>query len=91
MFYFLPNIYMLTAKESSEMLEKMTTEEKIKALESGIEQETKKSIEDEIKETIAKYQRDVELVLKIGTKNEEKIIKDLLHVLGYKEVRIKAN
>jgi len=82
---------MLSAKESSEMLNNMTTEEKIKALESGIQQKTKETIENKIKGTIAKYQRDVEIALKIGTKNEEIIIKDLLEILGYQEIYIKAN
>ncbi|MCX6824446.1 MAG: hypothetical protein NT085_04965 [candidate division SR1 bacterium] len=85
------NISMLNAQQSSEMLNNMTTEDKIKALESGIQSKTKKAIEDKIKETIAKYQRDVEMALKIGTKNEEIIIKDLLDILGYKDIYIKAN
>ena len=63
MFYFLINISMLTAKESSELLNTMSSEQRLATLKHKVSAKTRKALEKKIRETIAGYGRDIELVL----------------------------
>ena len=73
---------MLTAKESSEMLKSMSLEERSAAVQHKVSEKTKSALDKEIRETIAAYEKKIEIVLKadICTDSDENI-RSLLRAL----------
>ena len=55
---------MLTAKQSSEMLQSMSAEQRLEALQHKVSEKTKMALDAKIRETVAAYERDIEIVLK---------------------------
>jgi hypothetical protein len=55
---------MLTAKESSRMLESMSAEERLEALKNKVKEKTRNALDQKIRETVAAYERDIEVVFK---------------------------
>lgn len=64
MFYPLTNILMLTAKQSSDMLQNMSAEERLEALQHKVSEKTKSALDEKIRETVAAYEREISMVLK---------------------------
>jgi hypothetical protein len=54
---------MLSAKESSDMLSSMTPQERQQVLKHKVSAKTRKALEKKIRETIAGYGKDIEIVL----------------------------
>lgn len=55
---------MLTAQQSSEMLKTMSPEERFEAVKDKVSEKTKNALNQKIRETVAAYERDIDIVLK---------------------------
>lgn len=55
---------MLNAKQSSEMLQTMSAQERFEALQHKVSEKTKNALDQKIRETVAGYEHDIEIVLK---------------------------
>lgn len=92
MFYFLTNISMLTAKESWEMLENMSPQERLEALKNKVKERTRNALDQKIRETVAAYERDIEIVLKSDICTDpDKDIAALLKGLWYINVKVTSD
>ncbi len=91
-FYFLLYMLMLTAKQSSDMLKNMSPQQRLEALKNKVSAKTREALEVKIRETVAAYERDIEIVLtsKICT-DPDKDIAALLKGLGYTSVKITSD
>lgn len=55
---------MLTAKQSSDMLQNISAEERLEALQHKVSEKTRNALDQKIRETIAAYEREIEITLK---------------------------
>ena len=83
---------MLSAKEASNMLQSMSLQERLQALQGKVKEKTRAALEQKIRETIAWYERDIEIVLKsdICTDRDEDI-RALLRALWYTNVKVTSD
>ncbi|MFA6255720.1 MAG: hypothetical protein WC606_00925 [Candidatus Absconditabacterales bacterium] len=83
---------MITAKNASKMLAGLTHADRLKSIEKKVSKETKNAIEKKIQETIANSQRRIEFTFGGNkTSGEEEYVKELLEILGYKNVDVRPN
>jgi hypothetical protein len=83
---------MLTAKQASDMLKSMSPEQRLEALKDKVKQKTIQALEQKIRETIAAYERDIEIVLKASVCTDpDKDIKALLQALGYSDIKVTSD
>lgn len=55
---------MINAKEASEKLNSMTPADRLEALKNKVSESTRNALDTKIKETIAAYERRIDIVLK---------------------------
>lgn len=83
---------MLSAKQSSEMLQSMSTEERLDAIQHKVSEKTKAALDQKIRETVAAYERRIEMVLKSDVCTDpDKDISALLKALGYADIKVSSD
>ena len=92
MLYSLTNISMLTAKQSSDMLKTMSEEERFQAIQHKVSEKTKAAIDQKIRETVAAYEKRIEIVLRSDVCTDpDKDISALLKALGYEDIKVTSD
>ncbi|MCX6824445.1 MAG: hypothetical protein NT085_04960 [candidate division SR1 bacterium] len=83
---------MLTAKESADMLKSMSPQQRLEALKHKVSQKTREALDAKIRETVAAYEKDIEIVLtaKVCT-DPNKDITALLKGLGYIGIKVTSD
>ncbi len=83
---------MLTAKQANDMIKNMTPEQRLEALKDKVKSKNREALDQKIRETIAAYKRDIEIVLgsSICTDRDEDI-RALLNALGYVDVKVSSD
>lgn len=83
---------MLNAKEASKMLETMSPEERLKALQNKVSVKTKNILDKKIRETIAGFEKKVEITLNENLcRDPDENIEALLRWLWYKDVDVTSD
>ena len=83
---------MLTAKESADMLKSMSPQQRLEALKHKVSQKTREALDAKIRETVAAYERDIEIVLKSDICTDpDKDIAALLKGLWFISVKVTSD
>jgi len=70
----------------------MSAEERLQALNHKVKSKTKQALEKKIRESVAAYERDIELTLKANVcTDEDEDIEALLKALGYNNVKVTSD
>ncbi len=92
MLYPLTPYTMLTAKESSKMLKEMSPQQRLEALRHKVGEKTRAALDAKIRETVAAYEREIEITLKANVCTDpDKDIAALLKALGYTGVKVTSD
>lgn len=83
---------MITAKEASEKLATMSPAERLEALKHKVSESTRNALDAKIRETIAAYERRVDITLKADIcRDPDKDIRALLAGLGYTDISVTSD
>jgi len=83
---------MLTAKESSDMLNNMSPKDRLESLKKKVSEKTRLALDSKIRETVAAYERDIEIILKSDICTDpDKDIAALLKGLGYVNIKVTSD
>ena len=83
---------MLNAKESSDMLKNMSPEQRLEALKHKVSEKTRKALDAKIRESVAAFEKDIEIVLNENVcRDPDKDIAGLLKALWYGKVKVTSD
>lgn len=83
---------MLTAKQADDMIRTMSPKERLESLKHKVKEKTREALDQKIRETIAAYERDIEITLQSNICTDpDKDIAALLKALGYTNVKVTSD
>ncbi len=83
---------MISAREASEMLEKMTPQERFEAMKSKVSESTRNALDKVIRETVAAFQEKVDVTLGASVcRDSDENLRNFLRALGYKDIKVSSD
>jgi hypothetical protein len=83
---------MITAREASEMLEKMTPQERFKAMKGKVSESTRNALDKVVREAVASFRDKVDVTLGANVcRDSDENLRNFLMALGYKDIKVSSD